>query len=743
MKALFFCALILSAAAFTATPDIRPAQHPTQYSRLLARELPPDDLPDAVPARHGWNIDAVDAVETGIPQGACVVGNYAYLGFAGVIAIFDVTNPAFPKKVGFAITPGTVVDFCRRGNYLYCGNYPESSLQVFDITNPTAPNLIASIAVDGYRLDVEGNYLYAEDGLDVRVYDVTIPSNPIPLSDIPSTNVHSIYDIEAAGAYLYVGRNASLQIVDVTNPASPIELAILPVSGSPYALAAVSPTYLYALTFFTAPALRIIDVSNPQAPSIVKEVSAGLSYDISVQGDLAYLLDGGSGAYLRVLDISDPLNPVVMSQVRPCDMTSATCLGVGGNVAVIGDYFLGTCFLDVSNPTFPRSRNHYEALPFPHSVDASGGFLAVSLEYGNLGWVDRFDLSIHALVVGTGGWIDNSHVVVQGNHAFMAMNDSQFNNDSGLEVFDISDPHNPFPVGHLDTPWLWSPPSVGSIHVYLPTYQGLWVIDVSDPSQPTKIGELAISAADVFAVEPYLFASSGGNLRVIDVSNPALPDVAMSVPLGANSFGLWVEGSFAYISTGTKLWVVNVANPLQPIVVGSFTTSSLWSVRVRGQFAYLSDYPFLRILDITNPALPVEVGNIETPGVDNRVAVAPPFIYAVVDYGPLLKYETPWITDARPALGMRLGLKQNYPNPFNPSTTIAFETPSSGHVRLDVFDVRGRRVRTLVDESMPAGAHLVTWDGRDNAGNTAGSGVYFYRLAAGGKSEAKKMMILK
>jgi hypothetical protein len=90
-------------------------------------------------------------------------------------------------------------------------------------------------------------------------------------------------------------------------------------------------------------------------------------------------------------------------------------------------------------------------------------------------------------------------------------------------------------------------------------------------------------------------------------------------------------------------------------------------------------------------------------------------------------------------------LAQNYPNPFNPSTTIAFELPAgrSHRVTLTIYDVRGARVRTLVAGSLPGGRHTAQWDGRNQAGSPAGSGVYFYRLTAAGRAETRKMVLLK
>ncbi len=83
-------------------------------------------------------------------------------------------------------------------------------------------------------------------------------------------------------------------------------------------------------------------------------------------------------------------------------------------------------------------------------------------------------------------------------------------------------------------------------------------------------------------------------------------------------------------------------------------------------------------------------------------------------------------------------LYQNYPNPFNPSTRITFDIPERVHVRIDVFDMRGRRVATLMDGICPQGRHVVEW----NAAGLA-SGIYLCRLTAGGLSALRKVILLK
>ncbi|HET9130974.1 MAG TPA: T9SS type A sorting domain-containing protein [Terriglobia bacterium] len=83
-------------------------------------------------------------------------------------------------------------------------------------------------------------------------------------------------------------------------------------------------------------------------------------------------------------------------------------------------------------------------------------------------------------------------------------------------------------------------------------------------------------------------------------------------------------------------------------------------------------------------------------------------------------------------------LQQNYPNPFNPSTNVNFQLPIAVHARLDVFDVLGRRVTTLIDGRLNAGIHHAAFDGSKLA-----SGVYFYRLQAGNFTSTKKLVLMK
>jgi hypothetical protein len=116
---------------------------------------------------------------------------------------------------------------------------------------------------------------------------------------------------------------------------------------------------------------------------------------------------------------------------------------------------------------------------------------------------------------------------------------------------------------------------------------------------------------------------------------------------------------------------------------------------------------------------------------------------------PISCQRSPEYTDTNPdddhiAVPARTALHQNAPNPFNPMTTISFDLARDSHVSLLIFDVAGRLVRVLSDETMTAGfGKRVAWDGRNSANSRVSSGVYFYRLVAADFTATRKMIILK
>ncbi|MFZ4619190.1 MAG: FlgD immunoglobulin-like domain containing protein [Bacteroidota bacterium] len=89
------------------------------------------------------------------------------------------------------------------------------------------------------------------------------------------------------------------------------------------------------------------------------------------------------------------------------------------------------------------------------------------------------------------------------------------------------------------------------------------------------------------------------------------------------------------------------------------------------------------------------------------------------------------------------GLEQNYPNPFNPETRITYRTNVDGYVSLAIFDALGREVNIIVSGNKSAGVHTAQWNGKDESGKIAPSGIYYYTLRSGSNVETKKMVLMK
>ncbi|HXS09763.1 MAG TPA: choice-of-anchor B family protein [Candidatus Krumholzibacteria bacterium] len=310
-------------------------------------------------------------------------------------------------------------------------------------------------------------------------------------------------------------------------------------------------------------------------------------------------------------------------------------------------------------------------------------------------------------------------------------------------------------------------------HLYA-QYVGVTIYDiVVNPTQPDSLYKINNFGHDSTWRHNVLYDFNWNTLNIWNVVNPAAP-----VLLGSNddptiqsyhSGDESKDGHYLYvcdelaITPTPDIVIFNISNPASPQRVNYINdgTSRVHQLYVVGNLMFVGYYTSgFKVFDITNPALPVLADAYDTSpyqsetdadvynGAWNAYPFAPSGIVYVSDHPTgLYLFSVEGFTGTITAVDDRktaaFTLSQNHPNPFNPSTTISFLLNGRAHARLSIYDVNGQRVATLVDRDLPAGAHQVAWDGTDARGARVASGVYYYRLDAGGQTATKQMVLLK
>jgi hypothetical protein len=451
--------------------------------------------------------------------------------------------------------------------------------------------------------------------------------------------------------------------------------------------------------------------------------------------------------------------------------------------------------LEVAPPPFDM----HSELFFPTvSLAVSGQHVyALRSFHGGWGWVysylDVFDVRDSTRRISIS--VDNS-LCVAVEHGFAYLGGFEF------RIIDVSKPTGAETVGSLPTPkWATDVAVLGS-QAYLTDMDGLSVLDVSNPTAPKVMGTVAAPGAVSLAVSgslAYLVVQDAG-LSIVDVSSPASPTVVGTCLLPRPT-GVTIQGSRAYVTNQMGLTVIDVSHPAEPRLLGSIETPGYAStVAVSGARAYVADGGIflddvgLRVIDISNPTHPTIVNSIV--GVDSidatgywRYHPAAPLavvasqgrvivggaiwrqwlgdcagfscddISGYLDVVSATTYEPLPSCAGRPAraatssaaaardsdisMPTTFALRGNDPNPFNPGTAIHFDVPRVSRVRIQIYNARGRLVKTLVDELLAAGRHEVPWRGRSDSGEALASGIYFVTMEAGSFHQTRKTMLLK
>ena len=677
-------------------------------------------------------------------------GNYAYISNGRTFQVLDISNPSTPRIIGEYLIDADFVDIHIRDSLAFVASAP--GLLILNISRPDALIKVGEAVIPGaIRAVVIDSFAYVtSSGGTMCVVDISDPTTP-KLRGLIGAGGDFPSGLAASGRYVYVGTAdyPDLAVIDARNPDT-LTRTFTGIDGW-----GISAFVRDSLLFIgTRTYLDIFSVSNPASPSFLGHVYVGDVIQAIVTSDsMAYITTMDSGTY--AINISNVSSAGVIGRYRSPVATYLGGLRIAksSNVVYLA-YYDGLLALDVSRPDSMKQASFFPTGGFSSNVALKNNLAYLASGLSGL-WI--LDISIPQQPrpvsnVMTGGFV--SDVIVEENYAYL-VNASVYNiPDSlhGLWILGIADSASPQVLSHFNvhTPGAMSKVDNLIFITQVPSAgndTAVEIVNVRDPTRPSLLGVFKSPYIPYnIAVTDSIFflATEQNGLRIVDWRDASSPVEIASFSHG-NVWGVAVRDSFAYADRIDTFFVLNISNPTSPTVLGTFGRNygSFSSINLTAtqNFVYWVAGS-LGMVDVSDPAHPVERSLFVPADAGRGAAARENKIFLADQTAGLCILRNNLITSVneggKSILPKRLELVQNYPNPFNPTTIIEFSLPEGQHVLLGVFDVMGRKIRTLVDDNLEAGKHRVLVDGSDLP-----SGVYFYRLMTAEQPTARKMVRIR
>lgn len=713
-----------------------------------------------------------------------------YVGAGTSFMCFDVSQPADPVLLGFLRTAAKIWNISLDGDTAYVAN-DKAGLAIIDCAEPLALEMLGSFGIEpgevAYGVHARSDTAWVACGAGgVRILDCRNPANPSLVSRFNPWGfgivTHIAVDIQVLGSLAFVAYAdifggttplvaAGLGILDCTDPTSidTIGIRSLGTNGCPRALFVTEDSLVCVAGGFKD--LFVFDCSDPESARVIstfvtEPIDTNYSSDVWVQDGLVYLGDGYAWTEnLLLFDIPSPdsiMNPVGSLATR--NITWG--LSVADSIAYIAEEWGGLSIVDCTDPGGPVALARRDIGGYAQGVFLEGSLAYIACEGGGLQVVDcadprnplevsAFDTRGRACSV----WAEN-------DTAYVAEGFDWVQGPSGLEIIDLTDIENPVLIGSYDpgdSVEFTDIHMVGDTAYIANARKGLRILDCSTPEHPITIGAYDVNSNDtvksqdifVEGTMAYLAYHEYG-LWIFDCTDPSSPVPRSHYETPTPAVGVHVAGKRAYVACAQTLFekgslrIFDCSDPDSIREMGSLELEgSPDRVDVRGSLAFVAaGLGGLRMLDCSHPFEPEEIGFYVTADFALDLAVRGDTVYIADSSGGLfiLEFAETGIVDGEEVVGVRhpqATVHQNFPNPFNPTTLISYSLAGDCDVELVVYDILGRRVRTLVNARVTAGEHRVSWDGRDERGSYAASGTYLLSLRACDSASVRKLLLLR
>jgi len=687
-----------------------------------------------------------------------ILGSHLFAACGSTLQSIDVTDPSRPTIAGFGNTLGRTTDITARDSlaFLTHANIFPWRLEVIDISDPLHPQRIGRFAnAPPTDIEVLGNYVYMLTSIGLHVIDVSDPRAPFLATHLGV----EAWRLAVAGDTAYLISYQGVILVDIENPAQPHVIGRAGVIGpATHIVAAGRNLYVAVSESFPRSVfgIEIFDIASRRLPPVVARIP-GPAYSVSTAGDLLFCRLGGSLPYARVslFDITDASVPQALGTIDLPTYPSAVAMI--GNVACFADGPAGIQLNDLTNRDAPRYLKRI-ATPGEASDVAALGTHAYVTDTASGVWIvdvsDPGDVRVDTIIAVPSAAIEiaQNRAYVGGPNDVLVLNLANpvaptvmgrvpvggpfavsetmlaSANEAGwVSLFDVSEPGAPAFLGqvrtpHPEIPYVTLIPRIAmtSRHVYVSGFEvGMHVVDISDPRSPMVVGEFGPPEShDSF----YGIAIAGEHVFLAERDGVTIVPAACGTATPVLLHDLEAEA----IADGVRLhWM------------GDTTGRALFEIRrARGSQPDDGEYRTLDNVEISSDG-PIHEA------LDRDVEPATTYSYRIAaqfasgehaEIGPVI------VTTRE----LHFGLRLLGPSPMRDHTSLGLELPRAMPIDLGLYDVAGRLVRRLACcGTLPAGRHVVTWDGHDTNGRRVASGVYLAALQSGKNVTIQRIAVMR
>lgn len=432
--------------------------------------------------------------------------------------------------------------------------------------------------------------------------------------------------VKVDGNVAFTAWGRTLVVLDVSDPYHPFAYGALTLAETIWDMDFMYHPKGRYLILATSSALRVVGIGRLALPVEVGAIhNAVFAHSVAVSGEYAFVADGdGLSAY----DLSDPTNPKKTAFFNTAGWS--TWVEVAGGIAYVTTGDANLYLVDVSDPYHLGEIEVVYSLSWPwcYGVALYPGYAVVACEWETV-LVDVRDKNNAQVVGKVGGDAKGARqVVVSGDYAWLAV-------QWGMVGVDLRDPSAPKTVGGFDSDGFSPALAVENASVaYLMDARGLRIVSVADPIHPWEMGTYYVPGfvrrVEVEGDVAYISALWSG-MHTLSVRNPnALQPLGFYQVLGGPG-GVKIRGGYAYLTAPDHgdLKVLNISNPAHPFFMGSWYTLSRPQDVALSQFGSVAfvvtgrcDLGGLYALDVCNPQEIYQRGFVNTPGAANRVRAA-------------------------------------------------------------------------------------------------------------------------